>query len=71
MAFDINATLHPIIAGVIAILPLFLDLVVAMVPIVIVLAVSRKSILDIFRPVSGILTWVLRQDPWHDQALKC
>jgi hypothetical protein len=71
MAFDINASLAPIIAGVIEILPLFLDLVIAMVPIVIVLAVSRKSIIDIFRPVGRIFTWVLRQDPWYDQGMSC
>jgi uncharacterized membrane protein len=39
MAFDLNATLSPIMTSVIDILPLFLDLVVAIVPIVITLSV--------------------------------
>ena len=54
MAFDINATLHPIIAGVILILPLFLDLVVAMVPIVIVLAVVG-FLLGFFDKILGMI----------------
>jgi len=39
MTFDINASIGPIIDGVILLLPTFLELVIAMVPIVIVLAV--------------------------------
>jgi uncharacterized membrane protein len=39
LAFDLATNLTPIIQGVIDILPLFLDLVIAMVPIVITLAV--------------------------------
>ena len=54
MAFDINSTLSPIIAGVIAILPLFLDLVVAMVPIVIVLAVVA-FLLGFFDKILGMI----------------
>lgn len=70
MAFDLATNLTPIIQGVIDILPLFLDLVIAMVPIVITLAVSQISFSNgIFWPVSRVLTWVLRQDPWHDPAL--
>ena len=32
--FDLNATLYPIIAGVVALMPSFLDLILAVVPIV-------------------------------------
>ena len=39
MAFDLATNLTPIIQGVIDIMPLFLDLVVAMFPVVITLAV--------------------------------
>ena len=38
-SFDINATLYPIIAGVVALMPSFLDLILAVVPIVIVMSV--------------------------------
>jgi hypothetical protein len=73
MAFDLATNLTPILNGVIAILPLFLDLVIAMVPIVITLAVIRQSvyILDARRTVSRVLTRVLRQDSRHDQVLIC
>jgi len=37
--FDINATLYPIIAGVVELMPSFLDLILAVVPIVIVMSV--------------------------------
>ena len=37
--FDLNATLYPIIAGVVALMPSFLDLILAVVPIVIVMSV--------------------------------
>jgi len=48
MAFDLNATLSPIITGVVEVLPLFLDMVIAMVPIVITLAVSDVSYINSF-----------------------
>ena len=69
MAFDLATNLTPILNGVIAILPLFLDLVIAMVPIVITLAVSDVSSLTIPLPVSRVLTRVLRQDPLDDPVL--
>lgn len=37
--FDINATLYPIIQGVVELMPTFLDLILAVVPIVIVMSV--------------------------------
>lgn len=37
--FDLNATLGPIIDGVVALMPSFLNLILAVVPIVIVMAV--------------------------------
>lgn len=37
--FDINATLYPIIAGVVELMPSFLELILAVVPIVIVMSV--------------------------------
>ena len=37
--FDINATLYPIIVGVVELMPSFLDLILAVVPIVIVMSV--------------------------------
>ena len=39
MAFDLNGTVGPVVDGVISLMPTFLELVVAMVPIVITLAV--------------------------------
>lgn len=70
MTFDLATNLTPIIQGVIDIMPIFLDLVIAMVPVVITLAVSQTSFTnEIFRPVSRVLARVLRQDPWHDQIL--
>lgn len=36
--FDINSTLYPIISGVVALMPSFLDLILAVVPIVIVMS---------------------------------
>ena len=70
LSFDLVTNLSPIIQGVIDIMPLFLDLVIAMVPVVITLAVSEVSIRnDVSLPVSRVLTRVLRQDPWHDQVL--
>jgi hypothetical protein len=39
MTFDLATNLTPIIQGVIDIMPVFLDLVIAMVPVVITLAV--------------------------------
>jgi len=41
MAFDLNGTLGPIIDGVVALMPTFLSLIVAIVPIVITLAVVK------------------------------
>jgi hypothetical protein len=41
MAFDLNTTIGPILDGVIALMPTFLNLVVAMVPIIITLAVVK------------------------------
>jgi hypothetical protein len=38
-SFDINATLYPIISGVVALMPSFLELILAVVPIVIVMSV--------------------------------
>lgn len=37
--FDINETLYPIIAGVVDLMPSFLDLILSVVPIVIVMSV--------------------------------
>ena len=37
--FDINATLYPIISGVVELMPSFLDLILAVVPIVIIMSV--------------------------------
>ena len=37
--FDINGTLYPIISGVVELMPSFLDLILAVVPIVIVMSV--------------------------------
>lgn len=37
--FDINATLYPIISGVVELMPSFLELILAVVPIVIVMSV--------------------------------
>lgn len=39
MAFDINATVGPIIDGVVLLMPSFLNLVVAVVPIIITVSV--------------------------------
>jgi hypothetical protein len=39
MSFDLATNITPIIQGVVAILPSFLDLVIAMVPIVITLSI--------------------------------
>lgn len=39
MSFDLATNLSPVIQGVVDIMPLFLDLVLAMVPVVITLAV--------------------------------
>jgi uncharacterized membrane protein len=41
MAFDLNATLGPIIDSVVNLMPSFLGLIVAIVPIVITLAVVK------------------------------
>ena len=38
-SFDLNATLGPIIEGVVALMPSFLNLILAVVPIVIVMSV--------------------------------
>lgn len=37
--FDLNATLYPIIAGVVALMPSFLSLIIAVVPIIITMSV--------------------------------
>lgn len=39
MVFDLNGTLEPIVQDVIDLMPVFLDLVIAMVPVIIVLSV--------------------------------
>lgn len=54
MSFDLATNLTPIIQGVIDILPLFLDLVVAMVPIVITLAVVG-FLLGFFDKILGMI----------------
>jgi hypothetical protein len=54
MAFDLNATLSPIITGVVEVLPLFLDMVIAMVPIVITLAVVG-FLLGFFDKILGMI----------------
>jgi len=41
MAFDLNATLGPIIQSVVALMPNFLDLIVAIVPVIITIAVVK------------------------------
>ena len=41
MSFDLNATLGPIIDSVVALMPTFLSLIVAIVPIIITLAVVK------------------------------
>jgi hypothetical protein len=37
--FDLNATLYPIIQGVVELMPSFLDLILAVVPVIIVMSV--------------------------------
>jgi len=37
--FDLNATLYPIIAGVVELMPSFLSLIIAVVPIIITMSV--------------------------------
>lgn len=37
--FDINATLYPIIQGVVKLMPSFLELILAVVPVIIVMSV--------------------------------
>lgn len=37
--FDINATIYPIISGVVEVMPAFLDLILSVVPIVITMSV--------------------------------
>lgn len=54
MSFDLATNLTPIIQGVIDILPLFLDLVIAMVPIVITLAVVG-FLLGFFDKILGMI----------------
>ena len=54
MTFDLNATLSPIMTGVIAVLPSFLELVIAMVPIVITLAVVG-FLLGFFDRILGMI----------------
>ena len=54
MVFDLATNLTPILNGVIAILPLFLDLVIAMVPIVITLAVVG-FLLSFFDKILGMI----------------
>ena len=41
MAFDLNATLGPIIDSVVNLMPSFLNLVVAIVPVIITIAVVK------------------------------
>lgn len=53
-SFDLATNLTPIIQGVIDILPLFLDLVIAMVPIVITLAVVG-FLLGFFDKILGMI----------------
>lgn len=37
--FDINATIYPIISGVVEVMPAFLDLILSVIPIVITMSV--------------------------------
>ena len=70
MSFDLATNITPIIDGVVAIMPAFLDLVIAMVPIVITLRdVSVPRIVLSRVKYRWVPAWLLRQDPWHDQAL--
>jgi len=41
MAFDINATLGPLIDGFVNLMPAFLALVVAIIPVIIVIAFGK------------------------------
>jgi len=54
LAFDLATNLSPIIQGVIDIMPLFLDLVIAMVPVVITLAVVA-FLLGFFDKILGMI----------------
>jgi len=54
MAFDLATNITPIITGVVAIMPAFLDLVIAMVPIVITLSVVG-FLLGFFDKVLGMI----------------
>ena len=54
MTFDLATNLTPILNGVIAIMPLFLDLVIAMVPVVITLAVVG-FLLGFFDKILGMI----------------
>lgn len=54
MTFDLANNLTPIIQGVIDIMPLFLDLVIAMVPVVITLAVVG-FLLGFFDKILGMI----------------
>jgi len=54
MAFDLVTNLTPAIQGVVDIMPLFLDLVMAMVPVVITLAVV-SFLLGFFDQVLGMI----------------
>jgi uncharacterized membrane protein len=54
MVFDLATNLTPILNGVIALLPLFLDLIIAMVPIIITLAVVG-FLLGFFDKILGMI----------------
>ena len=54
MAFDLATNLSLIIQGVIDIMPLFLDLVISMVPVVITLAVVA-FLLGFFDKILGMI----------------
>ncbi len=54
MTFDLATNLTPIIEGVTQIMPLFLDLVISMVPVVITLAVVG-FLLGFFDKILGMI----------------
>ena len=54
MAFDLNGTIGPIIDGVVALMPSFLNLVVAVVPIIITVSVVG-FIIKFWDSITGML----------------
>lgn len=71
MAFDLASNITPIIDGVVELMPSFLDLVIAMVPIVITLRdVSVPRIVLSRVKYRWVPAWLLRQGTWTYQVLR-